>query len=34
VIVPGADHRYSREKDFEIMLERISGFLIRHLTGI
>ena len=32
-ILPGADHRYSRNADFEIMLQRISAFIIRHVSG-
>jgi dipeptidyl aminopeptidase/acylaminoacyl peptidase len=31
--IRGADHRYSRDTHFEDMVERISGFLIRHLQG-
>ena len=31
IVIPGADHRYSRSRDFEKMVGLISGFLSHNL---
>ena len=33
VVIPGADHLYTREEDFETLVDRLSGFIIRHVIA-